>query len=403
MAAFPDYDAAMTEENPHGMTNVPEASADGASGQYLETRRVDGDCLMVVLSGRWRLGQALPSRELVERELSAVVRRLTFDAAALADWDSGLLTFLAGVLKTCAARGIEVDQGGLPEGIRRLLAMAFAVPEQKVAGRGSRNGNLLVRVGTATMEFIRGAPAMLRFLGEITQSFLRLFSGRARFRISDMWLEVEQVGPRALPIVSVISFLVGLILAYLGADQLRLVGAQIFIADLVAIGMVREVGALMTGIIIAGRTGAAFAAQLGTMQVNEEIDAFRTLGISPVDFLVLPRMLALMLMVPLLTLYSGFVGILAGLLVSVTIFDISFFEYYNETLRALELKHFWVGLSKGTVYGAMVAFAGCLRGMQCGRSAEAVGEAATSAVVTAILLITIAASVMTIVYYQLEI
>ena len=159
----------------------------------------------------------------------------------------------------------------------------------------------------------------------------------------------------------------------------------------------------MTGIIMAGRTGAAFAAQLGTMQVNEEIDAFRTLGFSPVDFLVLPRMLALMLMVPLLTLYSGFVGMLAGLLVSVFIFDISLFEYYNETLRALELKHFWVGLSKGTVYGAMVAFAGCLRGMQCGRSAEAVGEAATSAVVTGILLITIAASVMTIVYYPLEI
>ena len=218
-----------------------------------------------------------------------------------------------------------------------------------------------------------------------------------------MWLEIEQVGPRALPIVSVISFLVGLILAYLGADQLKLVGAQVFIADLVAIGMVREVGALMTGIIIAGRTGAAFAAQLGTMQVNEEIDAFRTLGISPVDFLVLPRMLALMLMVPLLTLSSGFVGMFAGLVVSVTIFDISLFEYYNETLRALELKHFWVGLSKGTVYGAMVAFAGCLRGMQCGRSAEAVGEAATSAVVTGILLITIAASVMTIVYYQLDI
>lgn len=383
----------MTE----GMT-----AAAGEARQKLETRRID-DSILVVLSGRWCLDQALPSRELVERELSAAVRRLTFDAAALGAWDSGLLTFLAGVLRACAARGIEVDQGGLPDGIRRLLAMAFAVPEQKVAGRGGRNGNLLVRVGTAAMEFIRGAPAMLRFLGEITLSFLRLFAGRARFRASDMWLEIEQVGPRALPIVSVISFLVGLILAYLGADQLKLVGAQIFIADLVAIGMVREVGALMTGVIISGRTGAAFAAQLGTMQVNEEIDAFRTLGVSPVDFLVLPRMLALMLMVPLLTLYAGFVGILAGLMVSTLIFDISFFEYYNETLRALELKHFWVGLSKGSVYGAMVAFAGCLRGMQCGRSAEAVGEAATSAVVTAILLITIAASVMTVVYYQLDI
>jgi phospholipid/cholesterol/gamma-HCH transport system permease protein len=378
-------------------------SAAGKQGRKLETRRVEGDCLLVILSGRWRLDQALPSREAVEQELRQGVRRLKFDTDALDAWDTGLLTFLAGLFKTCGAYGIEVDQSGLPQGIRRLLAMALAIPEQKVAERGGGGGNLFVRVGTATVEFIHGAPAMLRFLGEITQSFLRLFTGRARFRSGDMWLEVEHVGPRALPIVSVISFLVGLILAYLGADQLRLVGAQIFIADLVAIGMVREIGALMTGIIIAGRTGAAFAAQLGTMQVNEEIDAFRTLGISPVDFLVLPRMLALMLMVPLLTLYSGFVGMLAGLLVSVFIFDISLFEYYNETLRALELKHFWVGLSKGTVYGAMIAFAGCLRGMQCGRSAAAVGEAATSAVVTAILLITIAASVMTIVYYQLDI
>jgi phospholipid/cholesterol/gamma-HCH transport system permease protein len=385
------------------MTTVPEMSAAGKQGRKLETRRVEGDCLLVILSGRWRLDQALPSREAVEQELRQGVRRLKFDTDALDAWDTGLLTFLAGLFKTCGAYGIEVDQSGLPQGIRRLLAMALAIPEQKVAERGGGGGNLFVRVGTATVEFIHGAPAMLRFLGEITQSFLRLFTGRARFRSGDMWLEVEHVGPRALPIVSVISFLVGLILAYLGADQLRLVGAQIFIADLVAIGMVREIGALMTGIIIAGRTGAAFAAQLGTMQVNEEIDAFRTLGISPVDFLVLPRMLALMLMVPLLTLYSGFVGILAGLLVSVFIFDISLFEYYNETLRALELKHFWVGLSKGTVYGAMIAFAGCLRGMQCGRSAAAVGEAATSAVVTAILLITIAASVMTIVYYQLDI
>ena len=385
------------------MTLAQEASAAGEAGRKLELRRRAEDGLEVVLSGRWCLDGALPARDSVERELGAGVHGLTFDAGALGEWDSGLLTFLAGVQKACAARGIVVDQAGLPEGVRHLLAMASAVPEQKVPQRNAAALSLPARIGTATLELVHGAPAMLRFLGEITLSFLRLFSGRARFRMSDMWLEVEQVGPRALPIVSVISFLVGLILAYLGADQLKLVGAQIFIADLVAIGMVREVGALMTGIIIAGRTGAAFAAQLGTMQVNEEIDAFRTLGISPVDFLVLPRMLALMLMVPLLTLYSGFVGMAAGLVVSVTIFDISLFEYYNETLRALELKHFWVGLSKGTVYGAMVAFAGCLRGMQCGRSAEAVGEAATSAVVTAILLITIAASVMTIVYYQLDI
>jgi len=369
----------------------------------LDIQPAGEDSLEIILGGRWCIDASLPASSVLLEALDDRIRRMRFDAAGLTDWDSGLLTFLDGVLKTCAQRDIAADTSGLPPGSQRLLAMALAVPEQKVAGRDKGPQDMFAQVGMATLEFLRDGPQMLHFLGEITQSLLRLLTGRARFRRRDLWLEIEEVGPRALPIVSVISFLVGLILAYLGADQLRLVGAQVFIADLVAIGMVREIGALMTGIIIAGRTGAAFAAQLGTMQVNEEIDAYKTLGIPPVDFLVLPRILALMLMVPLLTLYSGFIGMLAGLLVSVTIFDIGVFEYYTETLRALEFKHFFVGLSKGTVYGAMIAFAGCLRGMQCGRSAEAVGRAATSAVVTAILLITIAASIMTIVYYQLDI
>ncbi|MBU1235639.1 MAG: ABC transporter permease [Gammaproteobacteria bacterium] len=359
--------------------------------------------LEVVLGGHWCIDGNLPASDALVETLDQGIHRLRFDGTGLAAWDSGLLTFVAGVTRLCANRGIAIDTGGLPNGAQRLLSMALAVPEQKVALRHAEGQGMLAQVGGATIEFFRSLPLMLHFLGEIFQSFARLLTGRAHFRGGDVWREIEEVGPRALPIVFVISFLVGLILAYLGADQLRLVGAQIFIADLVAIGMVREIGALMTGIIVAGRTGAAFAARLGTMQVNDEIDAFRTLGISAIDFLVLPRVLALMLMVPLLTLYAGFIGMLAGLLVSVTIFDIGVYEYYAEVLRALEFKHFMVGLSKGTVYGAMIAYAGCLRGMQCGRSAEAVGRAATSAVVTAILLITIAASIMTIVFYQLDI
>jgi phospholipid/cholesterol/gamma-HCH transport system permease protein len=368
-----------------------------------DTRTVGSDGVEIILGGCWCIDRNLPPASRVLEQLNRQVQHLRFTTDNLTSWDSGLLAFVAGISKVCAERGIAVDNGGLPPGVQRLLAMARAVPEQKVTARGSSRSGVFAQVGEATLEFLRDMPLMLHFLGEVTLSLLRLLAGRAHFRSRDLWLEIEEVGPRALPIVSVISFLVGLILAYLGADQLKLVGAQVFIADLVAIGMVREVGALMTGIIIAGRTGAAFAAQLGTMQVNEEIDAYQTLGISAIDFLVLPRMLALMLMVPLLTLYAGFIGMLAGLLVSVTIFDIGVFEYYTETLRALELKHFAVGLSKGTVYGAMIAFAGCLRGMQCGRSAEAVGHAATSAVVTGILLITIVASIMTIVFYQLGI
>lgn len=388
-------------------TTLPDIQYIMATGKdsqqwHIDTSSIDAHSLKITFSGRWRLDQKLPQLEVLTTELNEKVKRLVL-TTDLSSWDTGFLAFIASLLEFCGERGINAEQENLPQGVRHLLSMAGTVAEQKIAGREHTRHNLLFRIGAATREFFYGAPEMLQFLGRIVLSFVRLAGGRAKFRLGDLWWEIEEVGPRALIIVSVISFLVGLILAYLGADQLRLVGAQIFIADLVAIGMVREVGALMTGIIIAGRTGSAFAAQLGTMQVNEEIDAFRTLGISAINFLVLPRIIALMLMVPLLTLYSSFVGMLAGMIVSTSIFDIGMIEYYNETVRALELKHFMVGLSKGSVYGAMVAYSGCLRGMQCGRSAEAVGEAATSAVVTSILLITISASTMTIVFYQLGI
>jgi len=375
-------------------------SGDDKQWQF-SARRIGDDLLEISCAGRWCLDQDLPVAGLILAGQGDSLYRLSFNTAQLSAWDSAFLVFLRELFVICKERGISVDQTGLPKGVCHLLAMAAEV-SGPIRRRRSRWG-LCRRMGMEIIKYLHGAPKMLCFLGEITVSFGRLLTGRARFRLRDLWWEIEEVGPRAVIIVSVISFLVGLILAYLGADQLRQVGAQIFIADLVAIGMVREIGALMTGIIIAGRTGASFAAQLGAMQVNEEIDAFRTMGISPIDFLVLPRMLALMLMVPLLTLYAGFIGMLAGMLVSVTIFDVGMFEYYTETVRALELKHFMVGLLKGSVYGAMVAYAGCLRGMQCGRSAESVGEAATSAVVTGILLITITASIMTIIFYQLGI
>jgi len=374
----------------------------GERGSFTTQPITTGE-LRINFAGDWSRRQALPEGEELAAALSGDIRRVGFSSDALGAWDTTFLAILTDLFRYCADRGIDVDRSGLPPGVVHLLTLAAAGPEQELASRNHGRPSPLHRIGTFTLETFRDFTAMLTFLGELLLAMGRLAAGRAKFQLRDLWLEIEEVGPRALLIVSVICFLVGLILAYLGADQLRMVQAQIYIADLVAIGMVREVGALMTGIIIAGRTGAAFAAQLGTMQVNEEIDALRTMGISPTDFLVLPRVLALMLMTPLLTLYASFVGILAGMVISNTIFGIGIFEYYSETVRALQFKHFLVGLSKGSVYGAVVAFSGCLRGMQCGRSAEAVGEAATSAVVTGILLITITASIMTIVYYQLGI
>jgi phospholipid/cholesterol/gamma-HCH transport system permease protein len=187
-----------------------------------------------------------------------------------------------------------------------------------------------------------------------------------------------------------------MILAFVGAIQLMKFGAQIYTANLVGLGMARQMGAMMTAIIMAGRTGAAFAAQLGTMQVNQEIDAFKTMGISPMEFLVLPRMLALMLMMPLLTLYSDLMGILGGFIVSATVLDLSATVYYQQTVSAITLTDFAIGLVMGTVFGVLVAIAGCLRGMQAGGSAASVGVATTSAVVTSIVFIVVANAIFTV-------
>ncbi len=363
------------------------------------------DNLRVVLADSWLLTDSRPSPDDIALQLQSRsdIHSISFDGTAVTQWDSGLLIFLARVFQLAGEHSINIDPDGLPDGARRMMTLATAVPAKEDTGKHSEHPPLLERIGLRSLSMWRAAPEMLQFLGDVTLSFGRLLRGTAQFRRSDLMLIVEDVGPHALPIVSLISFLVGLIVAYMGAVQLAQFGAQIYIANLVSLGMTREMGALMTGIIMAGRTGAAFAAQLGTMQVNEEIDAFRTLGFNPIDFLVLPRMLALVLMMPLLVLYAGIVGITAGMFVAVTAFDISTFEYYQQTVRSMAWTHIWVGVIKGTVYGILIAFAGCLRGMQCGRSAQAVGEATTSAVVTGILFIVIAASLLTIMFQELGI
>ncbi len=363
------------------------------------------DNLQLVLAGSWLLTDPPPPTDSIEQQLQSQpdIRNISFDGVGVTTWDTGLLTFLARVYRLAGDHGVDIDPDGLPDGARRMMTLATAVPPTEDTGKHVAVTPLLERIGQHTLVMWRAAPEMLRFLGELTLSLGRLVRGTAQFRRSDLMLVIYDVGPQALPIVALISFLVGLIVAYMGAVQLAQFGAQIYIADLVGLGMTRETGALMTGIIMAGRTGSAFAAQLGTMQVNEEIDAFRTLGFNPIDFLVLPRILGLVLMMPLMVLYSDIVGITAGMFVSVTSFDISAFEYYQQTVQSMEWRHIWVGVIKGTIYGMLIAFAGCLRGMQCGRSAQAVGEATTSAVVTSILFIVISAALLTILFQALGI
>jgi len=357
-----------------------------------------GGVLVIVLGGAWKTGMTPPTSEGVGKEMTTgAVTKVAFDTTSLGDWDSSLLTFLLKVRELCAEKGIPVETEGLPEGARRLLKLALAVPERAGAKKESKREPILSRIGDSTVGLTRSLAEVLNFLGDAGVSVARLVTGRANIRWSDLALFMQESGSQALPIVSLISLLVGLILAFVGAIQLKAFGAQIYVADLVGIAMVRVMGAIMTGIIMAGRTGAAFAAQLGTMQVNEEIDALKTLGVEPMEFLVLPRMLALVIMMPLLCIYSDLMGILGGMIVGVTMLDLNPIVYFNETKTALSLTNVWIGLFHSAVFGVLVALSGCLRGMQCERSASAVGYAATSAVVTAIVSIIVATAIITVV------
>ena len=370
----------------------------------LQYARGPDGTLRVALAGDWKLARGVPpSRGVIEEiERPPLPRRVTFETDVLAGWDSGLLTFLLAVLSRCAQLGVQVDRQGLPEGVSRLLALATAVPASP-GRRSAQPEPVLARVGGAAIGWWNELGDMLAFVGEAFLSLLRLCAGKARLRRSDFLLALQDCGARSLPIVALINFLVGLILGFVGAIQLQRFGAQIYVADLVGIGMLRDIAPIMTGIIVTGRTGASFAAQLGTMEANEEIDALRTLGIPPIDFLVLPRLLALSLMMPLLCLYADVLGIAGGLVVASSMLKISPIQYLPETARAVHLNDLFLGLFMSAVFGVLVALAGCMRGIRSGRSASAVGEATTSAVVTGIVSIVVATAIITAVAYVLGI
>jgi phospholipid/cholesterol/gamma-HCH transport system permease protein len=349
------------------------------------------------LTGAWQRTVSLPIAKDVLSHLSSLssVQKISFDTRGLTGWDSTLLVFLAKVIVACQTKGLAVDQSGLPQGVQRLLTLAAAVPEKKGTRSKPERPSFFGHLGDQTIDFLISVSELFAFIGEALLAMVRFYSGKARYRSVDLYTTIQECGAEALPIVSLISLLVGLILAFVGAIQLKMFGAEIYVADLVGIAMVRVMGAVMTGIIMAGRTGAAFAAQIGTMEVNEEIDALRTLGVNPVEFLVLPRMLGLTIMMPLLCLYADFMGILGGMIVGVGMLDINAAQYFMETSNAVSLTDMWIGLFQGTVFGILVALTGCLRGMQCGRSAAAVGEASTSAVVTGIVSIVVTTALVT--------
>jgi phospholipid/cholesterol/gamma-HCH transport system permease protein len=380
--------------------DAPMATSINIAAQPGVTVTRSADTLTLHLSGEWRMRHKGAATAGTLRALDAPPkpRRVAFESSDLGEWDTALLTFLERIFDLCRTRGIEVDRSGLPPGVLRLLNLAEAVPEKKDARTAAAHESFLTRIGAATIDVSRSLDEFLDFFGRVTIAFWRLFRGKARFRASDLMIAIQDCGANALGIVTLISYLVGVILAFMGAVQLQQFGAQIYVADLVSIGVTRDMGAMMTAIIMAGRTGAAFAAALGTMKVTQEIDALSTMGISPLEFLVLPRVLALVLMMPLLCLYSDVVAILGGTSIGVGMLGINFTVFVREAAHATTMTNVLGGLFKGTVYGALIAISGCLRGFQCGNSSSAVGDAATKAVVMSVVLIVCACGLFAVIF-----
>ncbi len=358
------------------------------------TAKAAGDVLEVALSGTWQITEPRPSWAALLNGSSPA--RVRLRVAEVEKWDSSLLLFLFEAQQWCRAAGVYCEADALPEKIRTLLVQLAASHETSVPF--DRSESFLTTVGVATQDVLVKGRAILHFVGECVLGAQRLARSPRKFRWRDCLGEMQQCGAMALPIVSLVSLLVGVTLAYTGSIVLRQYGGDIYIADLIGLSMVREMGAMMTAVVLAGRTGAAFAATLGNMKANEEIDALETLGIPAVQFLVLPRLIALAVMMPLLALYANALGILGGMLVAYGLLAIPPTAFWVEMLSIVDLTDIATGVIKAGAFGLIVGLSGCLRGLQSDRSAAGVGRATTSAVVTAILLIIIADAIFAVLF-----
>lgn len=352
------------------------------------------------LTGNWHLGETPAASELIAA-LPEQCREILLDTRELEQWDSSLAITLLQLSRHCEQQDIKLNLQQTPDGLQQLLNLATSIPPYQ-SDTANNTSSVRQKIFTLLRTLGQAVETTLGFIGEISFALGKWFRGKAKTRRQDILFFVDQSGPRALAIVTLIALLVGMILAYLGSVQLRQLGAQVYVADLVAIGMVREMGALMTAVIMAGRTGAAYAAQLGTMQVNEEIDALKTMGISTMEFLVLPRLIALVLVMPLLCIYADVIGIIGGAIVA-TSMDVNFVQYILQTQDAVDWVDITTGLVKSVFFGILIALAGCQAGIYCGRNSDAVGMAATNAVVRAIVYLVIADAAFNILYDKMGI
>jgi phospholipid/cholesterol/gamma-HCH transport system permease protein len=368
------------------MDDVPITSADAeiTAPPSVRVQQEQGR-LSVFFDGDWTWRAPQPSLMSLEQALAKGVTEVCCNAGGVKQWDSSLLALLLRLRRQCEEARIQFRAETLPPHLKRLLEEV--PPVKPLAAPILEHGGLFKSVGLRAMSMFNAAYGALYFTGECAQALAKACRMPRALRWPECRMVMQECGPASLGIVGLISFLTGCILAWQGALQLRQFGAEIYVADLVGVGLVREMGPIMVAIVLAGRIGASFAAHLASMEASEEVDALRTWGFSPVQFLVLPRLMALTCMMPLLVLYADLLGVLGGLTVSVGVLGVARSSYLSETWQALQLSDLQVGLLKSLVFAAGVAGIGCSTGLRAERSADGVGVATTSSVVKSILFI----------------
>ncbi len=392
MVAGAEY---LTAGAPSGGTESPAAWVRSEQG---------GNGLTVSVGGRWdirsasRLSQALPKPESVDGAKS-----VTVDMAQVDVLDTSGAWLLRRMMDGCRDRGLEVAVTGARPAFEALLEDVGRSDThvQIESPMPPKIVEIADRVGRSSFEIAREARDLVGFFGLLLSKFVGVILRPSRLRFTSTVYHMEQVGLNALPIVALLSFLIGVVLAYQGAEQLRQFGAELFVVNLLGISILRELGILITAIIIAGRSGSSFTAQIGTMKVNEEVDAMQTIGIDPVEILVIPRVAALVLTLPLLAFLSDVVGLAGGAMMSYFVLDITIGQFLTQLRAAVGLEQLWIGLVKAPVFAFAIAMIGCYEGLKVSGSAESVGQMTTKSVVESIFLVIVLDAIFSIIFVNL--
>jgi phospholipid/cholesterol/gamma-HCH transport system permease protein len=353
-------------------------------------------------TGSWTLGALQGLERALGRLTPPGDRPLQVDMGAVERLDTAGAWLLFRTLRRLEADGIPTSVQGLSSQGRGLLDLLEREASGLEEPAEPRKPGMLEGLGRSGVQALGDTLEFAAFLGEVATSAVRVLLRPRRFRLRQTVSELAQAGYRALPILGLLSFLLGIVIAYQGGVQLRQYGASVFIADLVGLSMVRELAPLMTAIIVAGRTGSAYAAEIGTMKVTEEVDALRTIGIPPMEILVLPKVFALLLALPLLTVYADIMGILGGMVMAGAQLDVTYSTFLDRLGSALTLESYLIGVGKAPVFAAIVASVGCYQGLQVSGSAESVGRRTTVSVVHAIIAVIIVDAVFSIIFSWLD-